>query len=349
MVRSQVEWWGGIVNLKALNKNSVRHVIVPRTYRDGDASLTYDERTTRLISPGSTETIEWIIQIPFDLAPVAYPVRFRFGNQVIQKSIMLTPPVEATAIIPNGTRDILRVELRNNTRERQTAALVLDASSGWEVGGDLHRSVAIEPGGAASIDFPCTFAGPWERGQLYAVEVEVLVGEFRAVFRRDLYVAVAHFASGTPALDGTWRGWNVSRPVTIDSSAQISKLLLGNQPWGGGEDLSASVHVMYDKKYLYVGAEVNDDSVVTRWDFPAMSYPWDTDCMEVVLDTRTSTDQWHDPPTPGLFRHLSLAEHRKTEFGPERWRGGGCRRPDPADATSGPWRGNLFYQKGAWL
>ncbi|MCK5572567.1 MAG: hypothetical protein KAJ12_07390, partial [Bacteroidetes bacterium] len=146
-----------------------------------------------------------------------------------------------------------------------------------------------------------------------------------------------------------WRGWNVSRPVTIDSSAQISKLLLGNQPWGGGEDLSASVHVMYDKKYLYVGAEVNDDSVVTRWDFPAMSYPWDTDCMEVVLDTRTSTDQWHDPPTPGLFRHLSLAEHRKTEFGPERWRGGGCRRPDPADATSGPWRGNLFYQKGAWL
>jgi len=173
----------------------------------------------------------------------------------------------------------------------------------------------------------------------------VRVGEFRAVFRRDFYVAVAHFASGTPTLDGTWRGWDVSRPVTIDSSAQISKLLLGNQPWGGGEDLSASIHVMYDRKYLYVGAEVKDDSVVTHWDFPAMSYPWDTDCMEVVLDTRTSTDQGHDPPTPGLFRHLSLAEHRKTEFGPERWRGGGAGGPTLPKPLLVPGADTYFIRK----
>jgi hypothetical protein len=66
---------------------------------------------------------------------------------------------------------------------------------------------------------------------------------------------------------------------------------------------------------------------VTTWDFPAMSYPWDTDCMEVILDTRTGAAQGHDPPTPGLFRHLSLAEYRTTSFGPELWRGGGAGGP----------------------
>ena len=58
-----------------------------------------------------------------------------------------------------------------------------------------------------------------------------------------------------------------------------------------------------------------------------MSYPWDTDCLEVVLDTRTGSHQGSDPPTPGLFRHLSMAEYRRTEFGPEKWQGGGTGGP----------------------
>jgi hypothetical protein len=84
---------------------------------------------------------------------------------------------------------------------------------------------------------------------------------------------------------------------------------------------------MYDDSSLYVGADVLDDSLVTHWDFPRMSYPWDTDCMEAILDTRTGSDQGSDPPTPGLFRHLSMAEHRLTEFPPEKWQGGGAGGP----------------------
>jgi hypothetical protein len=144
---------------------------------------------------------------------------------------------------------------------------------------------------------------------------------------RDFYVGMAHFAGKTPSLDGSWRGWNRSNPMTIDKAAQIHKLLLGNQPWGGTSDLSARIYAMYDDRYVYVGAEVSDQSNITRWNFPAMSYPWDTDCMEVVLDTRTGADQGYDPPTPGLYRHLSLAEYRKTEFTQDRWQGGGAGGP----------------------
>ena len=84
---------------------------------------------------------------------------------------------------------------------------------------------------------------------------------------------------------------------------------------------------MYDDTYLYVGAAVRDDSLVTHWDFPRMSYPWDTDCMEVVLDTRVNSSQGYDPPTPGLYRHLSMAEHRVTDFSAEMWQGAGAGGP----------------------
>jgi hypothetical protein len=84
---------------------------------------------------------------------------------------------------------------------------------------------------------------------------------------------------------------------------------------------------MYDDNALYVGADVTDDSLVTHWDFPRMSYPWDTDCMEVILDVRTHAGQGADPPTPGLYRHLSLAEYRQTDFAAEAWQGAGAGGP----------------------
>ena len=144
---------------------------------------------------------------------------------------------------------------------------------------------------------------------------------------RDLYVGVAHFAPAPPTLDGTWEGWNRTQPMTIDKANQICRLLMGNQPWKGVEDVSAKIYAMYDQDYVYVGAEVIDDVLITHWNFPVMSYPWDTDCMEVMLDTRTNSEQGADPPSPGLFRHLSLAEYRTTDFGAKQWQGGGAGGP----------------------
>jgi hypothetical protein len=132
----------------------------------------------------------------------------------------------------------------------------------------------------------------------------------------------------------------------IDQANQVCKLLLGNQPWAGPDDLSAKIYAMYDDNYLYVGAEVKDNVVVTTWDFPVMSYPWDTDCMEVILDTRRGSDQGTDPPTPGLFRHLSMAEYRRTEFGPEKWQGGGAGGPHAAEAFARSQCGNILPSHG---
>jgi len=83
--------------------------------------------------------------------------------------------------------------------------------------------------------------------------------------------------------------------------------------------------VMYDRKYLYIGADVKDDIVISNWNYPEMSYPWDTDSIEFMIDIRTNSDQGCDPPTPGFYRHLMLAEYRKTDFA--QWRFGSAGGP----------------------
>ena len=127
-----------------------------------------------------------------------------------------------------------------------------------------------------------------------------------------------------PHLTAHGSGWDRTDPMTIDRPSQIGRLLFGNQVWHGEKDLSANVFAMYDRTYLYIGAAVTDDSVVPHWDFPRMGYPWDTDCMEVVIDARPNAMQGHDPPTPGTYRHLCLPDYRVTDFSAIAWQGAGA-------------------------
>jgi hypothetical protein len=76
-----------------------------------------------------------------------------------------------------------------------------------------------------------------------------------------------------------------------------------------------------------------------------MSYPWDTDCMEIVLDTRIGSGQGYDPPTPGLFRHLSLAEYRETDFSADAWQGAGAGGPLLPKPNLVP-EGQTFFHRG---
>jgi hypothetical protein len=171
------------------------------------------------------------------------------------------------------------------------------------------------------VDMPIMLAGYTPANQLYPIRLRLGSGRHVSEIRHDFYVGIAHAAKTPPSLDGSWRDWNRSDPMTIDSASQIGRLLFGNQPWHGRKDLSANVCAMYDSSYLYVGADVTDDSVVAHWDFPRMGYPWDTDCMEVVLDARTGSLQGYDPPTPGTYRHLCLSEYRHTDFSAIAWQG----------------------------
>jgi hypothetical protein len=324
---SQLGWWGGVVNLLAINKGPVERLTSPSVFRQTTEWI--DGRTSeiRSIGAGGSETFLFDVEVPGDAAPVVYPGLVSFNGDTVNASFVVRPPVSAHISIPNGTKDVLRIELRNETPERLAVRTAITPDRAWKSGGDLRNSVQLGGSETKHITVPLRLAGYTRENQLYPVRMEVETGEYRAAMVRDFYVSTAHFATSPPALDGSWKGWNRKDPARIDRSSQIGRLLFGNQPWRGKEDLSAEVYAMYDAAFLYVGAAVLDDSLVTHWDFPRMSYPWDADCMEVVLDVRTNSAQGTDPPTPGLFRHLSMAEYRRTDFPPELWQGGGAGGP----------------------
>lgn len=326
-VSSQVAWWGGVVNLLPLNKGSVTHTIIPPSY-DTDGRWIQSKATgVRRIGPKSSQVFDLTLDIPNNAPPVDYRTSLRFGEAEMEKTFRSSKPVTASVTLPNGKLNTLLLTLTNNVSERITVTATVALDKAWKSTSPLSRKVTLRPLETRQLPLQVHFVGYSDENQLYPARIRIESGEFVSESQRDLYVGTAHHAPVPPSFDGSWRGWNRNRPMKIDKPDQIHKLLLGNQPWGGGTDLSARIYAMYDERYLYVGAEVTDQTNITTWNFPMMSYPWDTDCMEVVIDTRTGADQGSDPPTPGLFRHLSMAEYRRTEFPKELWRGGGAGGP----------------------
>jgi hypothetical protein len=273
------------------------------------------------IPPDSIMTVTLNVAVPNDAAPVAYPVLVSFGGDTVRMALSVRPPVTARMMLPNGKQNTLWIDLENFTPDRLTLSTALVLDPAWKTNAKQKQRVTLAPFATGRIQVPVKFAGYTTKNQLYPMRLQVEADKFRMELVHDFYVGVAHFAAQAPALDGSWKGWDRSQPMLLDTTTQIARLLFGNQPWRGRRDLSAQMYVMYDGRYLYVGADVTDDSLITHWDFPRMNYPWDTDCMDVFLDVRTNSTQGHDPPTPGMFRHLSLAEYRETDFGAVAWQG----------------------------
>jgi hypothetical protein len=314
-----------VTNLLPLHKNATERLLSEQTVEgswiDGKSS------STITIPPGEDRTHAIDLDVPSGAARADYPAVIAFAGASLRREVRVTPPVSAVVTLPHGAGMRLRVQVVNNVARTLEAAVDITLPPGMKARGKLQRSVRVGGRGTTTLEIPYALEGASPKNQHYPVKIRLTADAFAQETERDFYIGRASYARATPSLDGSWRGWNLDRPVTIDSIAQASKLLLGNQPWRGARDLSAALHVMFDDRYLYVGAKVRDDSVVTTWDFPAMSYPWDTDCLEVVLDTRTGANQASDPPTPGLRRHLSLAEYRTTLFPPEKWQGAGAGGP----------------------
>jgi hypothetical protein len=326
-VNSQLHWWGGIVNLKATNKGPIERTVAPASYTDDASWINGIHSSPKRIPAGGSETFELSLNVPNNGPPVTYPVDVSFGSMTVHRAIRVIPPVASEIVFPDAQKEVLWVTVTNQTDDRRTISTRLIPDKAWVALGPLSKSTELLPGEKRRLLFPLRLSGYNAGEQLYPISLKIESGGYQTEIIRDMYVGVAHAATSPPSLDGSWKGWTKSTPITIDKPNQVCRLLMGNQPWHGPKDLSAKIYVMYDPKYLYVGADVTDDSVVTHWNFPVMSYPWDTDCMEVVLDTRTDAEQGHDPPTPGLFRHLSMADYRTTDFGPSMWQGGGAGGP----------------------
>jgi hypothetical protein len=326
-VQSQLAWWGGIVNLKATNKGPIQRKTFPAQYRQDAGWIDGMTSESKHIPAGGVETFVLPIAVPNDAPPVSYPVTMSFGKETVQQSWRIAAPVTADLMLPNAQKEVLWLKLSNQTATPLQISTALVADPAWQITEPAEKIIQLSPRETQRMVVPLKLSGYNPDNQLYPIRLRLASEGFQTEIVRDFYVGIVHFAPTAPSLDGSWEGWNKTNPMTIDKANQVCKLLLGNQLWRGPEDLSAKIYAMYDDAYLYIGAEVTDNVVVTHWDFPAMSYPWDTDCMEIVLDTRTNSEQGYDPPTPGLFRHLAMAEHRKTEFSAREWQGGGAGGP----------------------
>lgn len=326
-VHSQLDWWGGIVNLLAWNKGPIQRQTSPAPHRRLVGWLHGVLSETKTIPAGREETFEVPITVPNNAPAVAYTALVSFGKEELQHTLRIKAPVTADLMLPNAAKDTLLITLTNHTAQELEVVPQLTADPAWQIISPPAGAIKLEAQTTLKLPVPFKLTGYNAKEQLYPVRLRLTSRNFQAEIVRDLYAGVAHFAATPPSLDGSWENWNRANPMTIDKTNQICRLLMGNQPWNGVEDLSAKIYAMYDQDYLYVGAEVTDDVLISHWDFPVMSYPWDTDCMEVILDTRTNSEQGHDPPTPGCFRHLSLAEYRTTDFGAKQWQGGGAGGP----------------------
>ena len=336
-VKSLLNWWGGITNLVATNKGSAERAVRPSGYAEDASWLDGVASDTGTVSARTTKRFIIRLDVPNDAAPAEYATAVSFGSDTLRKSFVVRPPVTASLSLPNERKEILSIALTNRTPDPIAVSAELKPDPAWRPVSEPARgkgrnqankvsrtsgmSVTLEPFETKRIEVPLRLAGYTKVNQLYPVRLGLKTGEFVSEITHDFYVGVAHFAKNPPSLNGTWNGWTRAEPMLIDRPSQIGRLLFGNQPWHGEKDLSARIYAMYDRTYLYVGADVTDDSVVSHWDFPRMGYPWDTDCMEVVIDARDNSLQGHDPPTPGTYRHLCLAEYRETDFSSIAWQG----------------------------
>jgi len=320
-IHSQIDYWGGIVNLVATNKTDIRKVISPAIPKEFLADWVDKlQSEVKSIKAGESGILEFSVtpesnKVALGRYEIILSWKAQGAKDYERKSFSfeVLEPVTADLILPNGKSNELVAVLKNNTPCEITLEIEFGLSKYWQIESEPNVQVKIPPHETVEHKVIAKIIEYNPEEQLYPVEVTATCDNFKSVIRKDFYVAICHFAENPPTLDGSLKGWNTSTPLTIDQANQVSRLLVGNQPWTGIKDLSAKAYMMYDKDYLYVGCEVTDDKVVEHYDY-RMRWPFDPDSVEVILDTRTNSEQGADPLTKGTFRYLSLPEYRAVRF-----------------------------------
>jgi hypothetical protein len=273
-----------------------------------------DEAGTRdVVIPPKRETLERLmLTLAEDTQPASYPANLILADRTHHIDLRLKEPVSLEYFLPNGIKDTLRFVFCNHTPETRPMSLEVIPSTEWHCDRTAWE-IKLSPSEKRRLDVPVKHLQYNPDHQESPIEVELRCEDFIRRWRKNFYVGYCFRASDTPSLDGTFEKWNTSCPLTIDSQYQISRLLYGNRPWRGVDDLSAKIYSMYDDEYLYIGAEVKDDIISSKFD-SQMEMPSDFDSIEIVLDTRLNGEQGHDPPTPGVFRHIAVPGMRRILF-----------------------------------
>ncbi|MGA9364566.1 MAG: sugar-binding protein [Bacteroidota bacterium] len=312
IVDAQAKDWGGIVNLPALHKNSVVKRIFPESLVIADQWL-QEAKTKDVVLPPKGQTVEQLRLKPLgDTQPASYPADLLLADRTHCVELCVKEPVSLEYFLPNGAKDTLRFVFRNHTSETRPISLGIIPSTGWHCN-KTPLDVRLSPFEKRRLDVPVKHTQYNPDQQQSPIEVELQCEDFIRRWRKDFYIGYCFRALDPRSLDGTFEKWNTTYPLTIDSERQISRLLYGNRPWRGVDDLSAKIYPTYDDEYLYVGAEVKDDIVSTEFD-RNMEMPCDFDSIEIILDTRLNGEQGHDPPTAGVSRHIAVPGIKRILF-----------------------------------
>ena len=109
-------------------------------------------------------------------------------------------------------------------------------------------------------------------------------------------------------IDGLFDDWAISE----------DSLLMGEETWeanggtwGGEEDLTAELHVLYDESNVYFALMVTDDEYVAQ-----AAAPWENDGVQIAIDTSAGEIPPGWPNDTTHFYNFSIADGWQPEAGP---------------------------------
>ncbi len=100
----------------------------------------------------------------------------------------------------------------------------------------------------------------------------------KRTYTEGVFAAKAYKTNQPPQIDGSLNDWKQEPSFILDDKSQV-KLMTD---WGGLKDLSCTVRVMWDNKYLYLAALVKDNihseryTAVDIWNGDSLQFSFDT-------------------------------------------------------------------------
>ena len=139
-----------------------------------------------------------------------------------------------------------------------------------------------------------------------------------------LFFLILLISAGTAPIKGNYSVPSITgKPPVIDGKANekiwemapwqpIDELWLGKEY--DAKDFSGRYRLLWDTKYLYLLAEITDDTLVDTHPDPLIKY-WDDDCLEVFIDEDRSKGE-HKYNYNAFAYHLSL-KNQAVDYGPD--------------------------------
>jgi len=175
-------------------------------------------------------------------------------KKALQESITFSPPVEPYADAQPPKE--ITVTIPNPSAEKAQVKVAWESPRGWQIR-PMNARLEIAPSGKASAKFKVQVADARYMAALpnLVVEMPASGGRKFLPIRKPLATGQSALpcprAQRPPRIDGNLSEWQAARPVWIayDNPPKTWK----------PQDISARMRMMWDDKWLYIGAEVWDD------------------------------------------------------------------------------------------